>query len=251
MRTDYRSWLIRQKYVPGTVTAQMHRAGRVEKHYGDLDDHYAADRLQSVVDSLQYTTDDKRHGRPNPSKIPFDGDIRSNLASYKDAIERYRRFRESGGELLGDELSAPSSRQASQTIAASAEEVDGLGQRIGLERDMQAALRLAINDLEEGLTVIDEGAERFVESGRIDITCHDDTGAIVVIELKAGPAGQRAVAQVLSYMGDMVAEESDTRIRGILVASDFDKKAIAAARMVPALKLIAYGVKFSFQTVPG
>lgn len=250
MRADYRQWLVRQKYDPGTVTAQMHRAGRVEKHYGDLDAHYATDRLEAVVASLTYTTEDKRRARPNPSKIPFDGDIRNNLASYKNAIERYRRFRDNGGEMLGDESLVGLESKAAPSPAGVTLEADELGQRIGLERDMQAALRLAIDDLESGLTVIDEGAERFVESGRIDITCRDAVGAIVGIELKAGPAGQRAVAQVLSYMGDMVIEEPDTSIRGILVASDFDKKAIAASRMAPTWKLVAYGVKFSFRPIP-
>ncbi len=250
MRADYRQWLVRQKYDPGTVTAQMHRAGRVEKHYGDLDAHYAADRLDAVVASLTYTTEDKRRARPNPSKIPFEGDIRNNLASYKNAIERYRRFRDSGGEMLSDDLLVAPESKASPGQASVTADTDELGQRIGLERDMQAALRLAIDELEPGMTVIDEGAERFVESGRIDITCRDAAGAIVVIELKAGPAGQRAVAQVLSYMGDMVLEEPDTPVRGILVASDFDRKAIAASRMAPALKLVAYGVKFSFRPVP-
>jgi hypothetical protein len=81
MKPDYPNWLIQQQYDAGTITAQLHRAGRVEKHYGDLDEHYAADHLQSVIDALRYTTDDKRHNRLYTSKIPFDGDVYSNLAS--------------------------------------------------------------------------------------------------------------------------------------------------------------------------
>ena len=68
----------------------------------------------------------------------------------------------------------------------------------------------------------------------------------VVIELKAGLAGQRAVAQLLSYMGDVSAEEEGRKIRGILVASDFDRKAKAAARMVPNLALRRYSIQFRF-----
>jgi len=69
MKSEYRNCLIQQQYDAGIIAAQLHRAGRVEKHYGDLDDHYAADRLQSVIDALRYTTDDKRHNRTNTSKI--------------------------------------------------------------------------------------------------------------------------------------------------------------------------------------
>ena len=71
---------------------------------------------------------------------------------------------------------------------------EDVAQRIGLERDMQAALRLSLEQLEPGMVATDDGAERFVDSGRIDITARDRNGAVVVIELKAGAAGQRAGA---------------------------------------------------------
>jgi endonuclease len=80
----------------------------------------------------------------------------------------------------------------------------------------------------------------------MQLTARDDSGATVVIELKAGAAGQRAIAQILSYMGDIVAEEEGVPVRGILVASDFDAKAKAAARMVPNLALRVYRVRFQF-----
>jgi RecB family endonuclease NucS len=67
-----------------------------------------------------------------------------------------------------------------------------------------------------------------------------------VIELKAGRADQRAVAQVLSYMGDVAAEEQSGIVRGVLVAADFDRKAKSAARMVPNLILRKYSVRFLF-----
>ena len=46
------------------------------------------------IQALTYSTNDKRHNRPNPSKIPIDGDICNNLASYRDAVKRYRKFRD-------------------------------------------------------------------------------------------------------------------------------------------------------------
>lgn len=80
MKAGYRGWLEEQKYDAGTINAQMYRASRVEEHHGNLDVHYANDSLVSLSDSLRYSTDDKRHNRPNPSKIPFEGNIRNNLA---------------------------------------------------------------------------------------------------------------------------------------------------------------------------
>jgi hypothetical protein len=241
MKAGYRRWLEEQRYDAGTINAQMYRAGRVEEHRGNLDEHYANDRLAGLIDSLRYSTDDKRNNRPNPSKIPFEGDIRNNLASYRNAVERYRKFRDAAGA----SADVPDAEEASADRAASsvAEEV---GQRIGLERDLQAALRIEIDQLEQGLTIIDDGAERSVDSGFIDITARDASGTTVVIELKAGPAGQRAVAQILSYMGGVATEEESGHVRGILVASNFDAKAKAAARMVPTLILRKYSVRFLF-----
>jgi RecB family endonuclease NucS len=89
-------------------------------------------------------------------------------------------------------------------------------------------------------------ARNGLESGFIDITARDGEGRTVVIELKAGGAGQRAVAQILSYMGDVQVEEDDRVSRGILVASEFDAKAKAAALMVPTLALRKYTVRFTF-----
>lgn len=116
---------------------------------------------------------------------------------------------------------------------------------------MQAALRLDIEQLEPELTIIDDGAERSVNSGFIDITARDVNGVIVVIELKTGTARQAAVAQILSYIGDIADEEPDERVRGILVAGNFDKKARAAARVVPTLSLQSYRMNFEFRAVAG
>lgn len=241
MTSEYRQWLEHRKYHANTIAAQMHRAGRVEEWHGDLDEHYQHDQLASLIQTLSYSADDRRSNRPNPSKIPIEGDLYNNLASYRDAVKRHSRFRAAGPNLPG---LAPV--EAHQLAAGTASPDDEGGQRIGLERDMQAALRSRIEQLEEGLSIVDDGAERSVDSGFIDITARDASGATVVIELKTGVAGQRAIAQILSYMGDMASEQDPVKVRGILVASDFDSRAKAAARMVPDLILRKYSVRFAF-----
>ena len=67
----------------------------------------------------------------------------------------------------------------------------------GLERDLQSALRLNIEQLEAGLEIIDGGKERTTDAGRIDITAKGTAGTTVVIELKAGEARPEALTQLL------------------------------------------------------
>ena len=235
MQTEnYKNWLLAQNYQSGTITAQMHRAGRAEEHYGDLDNLYNNDRLERLISELTYTTQDRRNNRLNETKIPFEGNTYNNLASYKDAIRRYRKFLEDDTDTYDPEVIEVETSAEPESI-----------QTIGLEKDMQVAIRHNIGQVEQGLKITDAGKERSVETGFIDITAEDAERIPVVIELKTGVAGQRAVAQILSYMGSVMDEESRDDIRGILIASEFDKKARAAARVIPTLTLMRY--QFSFQ----
>ncbi|MDX2006550.1 MAG: endonuclease NucS [Meiothermus sp.] len=118
----------------------------------------------------------------------------------------------------------------------------------GLERDMQQALRSRIDQLEPGLIIADGGRERNTEAGRIDITARDSRGNVVIIELKAGLATPDVIPQVLSYMG-AVAETDNLPVRGILVASEFHRRVIWAARAIPNLQLRKYTFQFRFEAI--
>lgn len=148
MHNSYRNWLELQQYAQVTITAQMHRTGRVENCYGDLDQNYDTDQLESIISTLTYSADD--------------------------------------------------------------------------------------------------GAERYVASGRIDITAQDRDNNIVVIELKAGKARGDVIGQILGYMGDIITKELDTPVRGIIVASDFDQRVKSASRVISNLSLKEYKIKFNF-----
>lgn len=246
MRPDYKTWLEEQKYDPGTITAQLHRAGRVEECYGKLDDHFANGTLQPIIDELTYTAEDERRGKPNPSKIPFKGNTRNNLASYKNALVRYRKFL-TGGWDRSDSDPVPVAPNVYVNRGDPDLEAGLSDQKLSLERDMQVALRRNIHQLGATLKVVDEGIERSVASGFIDITCEDAAdGALVVLELKAGRADSRAIGQILGYMGDLIAEEPGRTVKGILIAHDFDQRSLSGAKMVSALQLIKYAVEFKF-----
>lgn len=90
----FRYWLEQRTYRLSTIGNKWSRVKRVEKHYGDLDELYAQDQLNDLLEELNYTTADERKGKPNPSRIkPINGKIRTNLADYKNAVRIYREFR--------------------------------------------------------------------------------------------------------------------------------------------------------------
>jgi RecB family endonuclease NucS len=115
---------------------------------------------------------------------------------------------------------------------------------------MQDALRRNIEQLDPALKIVDNGKERHVESGFIDILAEDPGGALVVIELKAGEAPDSVIAQVLSYVASLQATERDRQIRALLVAREFPVRVRLAARAA-GIRLITYGYDFKFTTVEG
>ncbi|MEP6878380.1 MAG: endonuclease NucS domain-containing protein [Nitrosospira sp.] len=242
MRPDYQKWLADQKYSEGTQNSQIYRVKKVEESYGDLEKHFATGTYQEIINSLGYSTNDERANRPNPSKLIFEGNIRNNLQSYKNAAVRYWKFLNENkfqGNIVGPES------PEYMTMSLNAQEA--VQQRFSLERDMQAALRRNIGSLDASLRIIDNGEERAVNSGLIDITC-EDSNALVVVELKAGTADSRAIGQILGYMGDLYEEEGGKPVRGILIAHDFDRRTRAAARVVPTLTLKKYSIEFQFKS---
>jgi hypothetical protein len=134
------------------------------------------------------------------------------------------------------------------TQTPSDEVLDSIETTFGLERDLQLALRANIEQLQDGLSITDGGKEKSVPSGRIDILASDKQKSRVVIELKAGTADRDAIGQIMSYIGDLQAENGEA-VRGILVAGDFTARAVAASKAVPNVELRKYAFKFAFQKV--
>ena len=162
----------------------------------------------------------------------------NQAAFYVRIKDRYEAF------LRGEEPAIDSTQDSDD---ASAPESPSEEITFSLERDLQTALRANIEQLEEGLTIIDGGTELATEAGRIDITARDASGTTVVIELKAGTAKPTIIAQVLSYMATTTGEGES--VRGILVAGDFHPRVVLAARAVPNLALKQYAVQFTFNTL--
>jgi RecB family endonuclease NucS len=243
------AWMIRRNTDADTLGTRLSTVRRVEAAYGDLDAAYAAQGMDMIMADLTYSKVDQRNHEPNPSKPTISGDIYNGLASARTHLASYRQFLEARATLaeVAETVRVVETAAVTPDPAATAT-ADPPEAILSMERDLSAALRQSITQLEWGLSVIDGGREHTVTSGRIDILAEDGPGHPVVPELKAVTAPRDAVAQVLSYMGDMAAETGKP-VRGYLIAPDFDPRAVSAARMVPNLRLVGYRFNFMFSPV--
>jgi len=127
---------------------------------------------------------------------------------------------------------------------------DSLESRVSLERDLQNYLVGHLSDLEPGLKLYANGVEYQTDAGRIDILASDSEGRLVVIEVKAGTANDRALGQILGYTGCLHSNNKGKKdIRCILVASTFESRGIYASKQLTNLKLIKYKLAFHLEEV--
>lgn len=233
----FKTWLA-ANYTPNSAATHYSQAKKVDESYGDLDVIFDAGEIEDIASELNYSSQDAKLGKPNPSKVPGGNNLYTNLAAYKSSLRCYAKFRENESDFNSESVI----EIAGQAIKEKIE-----GKQFELERHLQSELRKEIGQLEAGLQIIDDGLERSVASGFIDILARDGTGALVVIELKAGLAKREAIGQITGYMGDLMVEEVGTSVRGILVAADFDKSCQSGVRAIPTLKLKRYRFSFTFE----
>jgi len=120
-----------------------------------------------------------------------------------------------------------------------------------LEKDLHTYLAARVSEIENGLELVESGVEFQTDAGRIDILALDKQGQHVVIELKAGKAKDNALGQLLGYMGCLSSDSKMNfpKVRGILVASDFEQRVVYAAKGLPNIKLVKYRVSFELEEI--
>jgi len=236
----FKAWLGVRYPKPTVAASYFSSAKRLEDAYGDLDVLYEQHRFDEILSELNYSSTDAAAAKPDPSKLNLTGSPYNQLSNFRTALRTYALFCDEGGEseIVND---------AAIVLAGAAITDRREGKQFEVERHLQEELRKEIGQLEVGLTIIDGGAERSVESGFIDILAQDKSGALVVIELKSGTAKREAIGQIVGYMGDLMTEEPETQVRGILVAADFDKSCQSGVRAIPTLRLKRYRFAFTFE----
>lgn len=90
-----------------------------------------------------------------------------------------------------------------------------------------------------------EGKEYPTGVGPIDILAIDDKGNFIVFELKLSRGVDKALGQLLRYMGWIKKNlANDKEVKGIIVANKMDEKIKYAVSMTPDVTLYEYEMKF-------
>jgi RecB family endonuclease NucS len=84
--------------------------------------------------------------------------------------------------------------------------------------------------------------------GRIDVLAETDDGELV-IEVKQGRAGDRALGQLVGYLACRQDVNPDIEVQGLLIAEDFTERVKMAVQVVDAVELRQFRVRTSISTV--
>ena len=91
------------------------------------------------------------------------------------------------------------------------------------------------------------GRQFRVSSGNVDVLAEDDSGGLVVIEIKARRAKKDILSDVLTYIACIKKEFPEKKsVHGIIVSEDFDPDLRIAAMAFPNITLVSYKISFEF-----
>ena len=86
-----------------------------------------------------------------------------------------------------------------------------------------------------------------VDGGRIDILAVDRDGKYVAIELKLAQGRNRALGQLLYYMGWIDRNLGREPCRGIVIAGEISEELTIAVSRAPGVGLYRYRMNFSLE----
>ena len=162
---------------------------------------------------------------------------------YLSIKSRYEAFIAGGDSGMDDEAEDEDAAESDKAVT------------FALEAHLRDFLAKNLDRVEPGLRLYTSaertGIEFPVESGRIDLLAVDKTGKYVVIELKLARGRDRALGQILYYMGWIDQNLGGGPCRGLIIASDITDELTIAVSRVPGVGLARYRMSFAIEAVSG
>ncbi|MCC7520624.1 MAG: DUF91 domain-containing protein [Flavobacteriaceae bacterium] len=240
---EFKSWLFKENgNDPKTVQSRISNCKTVENYEGDLEKHFIKDNGLSLLERLNYTSDDQRNELSPKHKIPINGDKRTGSATLKHAVKLYMNFRNSNSN--PDENSTKSF-DISQSLE---EEIDNIETwtSYSYERDLKNSMISQINELFPEYKIYgenNEGVEYLIGGKRIDILLKNENGDLLVIELKSGIANYKVFGQISMYIGLLMDKFPKCDINGFIIAGEMDESLKHAVKTTDKIRLKTYKMK--------
>ena len=121
------------------------------------------------------------------------------------------------------------------------------------EAHLRDFLAKNLDRIEPGLRLYDsqgcKGVEFAVDGGRIDLLAVDQNNKFVVIELKLSQGRNKALGQLLYYMGWVDKHLGDGPCRGFIIASDISEELSIAVSRVTGVGLAEYHMSFTIELI--
>jgi hypothetical protein len=132
------------------------------------------------------------------------------------------------------------------------EAADVVEQGFVYESDLRNYLKGNLHIIEPGLRPYKkddkiDGEEFIIDNGRIDILAVDKNDSFVVIELKLSSGRNKAIGQLLYYMGWVDANLGKAPCRGIIIAREIPPDLRLAVQRAPGISLYSYKISMSLE----
>jgi hypothetical protein len=164
-----------------------------------------------------------------------------NTPKGKGMQAQYLRIKQRYEDFLEGKL--PSPNEAEEEAA----------QEFAAEADLRDFLAKNPSCIEAGLRLYDQngkyGVEFPVDDGRIDLLCIDAQKRFVVLELKLGRGRNKALGQLLYYMGWIDKHLGNGPRRGVILAKDIPDDLVLAIQRAPDVSLYRYKLAVSVEFV--
>ncbi|MGM4920521.1 endonuclease NucS domain-containing protein [Tardiphaga sp. 841_E9_N1_2] len=221
-RDEFKSYLAASGLSTGAINTYVSYVNRCDPLIEGLDEALQKDGVDKMLAWLAKET-----------RAPFD----TYPSQARTSVNKYIQF------FLAKE--APVDPKEEDLVQDEAN-ANAAGLAFRLEKEMHAAVRKQLANIESGLIEDDGGKEVSVATGYIDIVARDTQRKLVVIELKAGKCPPGAMEQALGY-AQALSDERGEDVRVLLIAAEFPDRIKAAAKRTVGLKLLNYEFSLKFR----
>jgi len=152
-------------------------------------------------------------------------------------------------------LAGRGSEAAAESADEEADEAEK-GLKFPLEAHLRDFLAKNLERIETGLRLYGtperKGVEFPVDGGYIDLLAVDRNEKFVVLELKLSQGRNKALGQLLYYMGWVDKHLGSEPCRGFIIANEIDDELSIAVSRVPGVSLAKYRMSFAIEPIaPG